>query len=364
MKAPRPRRSLRAAVIGALAVVVLALVVFAATGVWRGTSNRLVPIAGSPGLVLEGSETDLAALSVTEQKRQLAEMHSDGARWIKLTVNWAGHEPVAGKFDWYLTPIIKEVRAAGMNVEALLSNPPGWAGPSDGRAPSVPAFTSFVAAAVATYGALGVTDFEVWNEENTTQPWGQALSPQQFTTLLCAADGAIRSVNPHAEVIAGGFAPAPDNGNLSYEPYTYLEGMYQYGAKGCFDAVADHAYSYPDLPDNTADAWNPFAYLPTLHSIMVAHGDGAKLIWLTEVGAPVGGVQGAVSLDGQAQTISQDFAFARRTPWIGPVIVADWRDSIYDEPRLPFGLLDQDGHPRPALGAFERAAQTYADPDP
>ena len=191
------------------------------------------------------------------------------------------------------------------------------------------------------------------------QSWGAAFSPAEYTALLQASYAAIKSANANAEVLVGGMAAAPDaSGGASYEPVTYLTDMYAAGAKGSFDAVADHPYSFPDLPQQ-ADAWNPFTYLPTLHQIMVDNGDGSKQIWLTEYGAPTSGVAGAVTPLFQAQSITGATAWAQQYSWVGPLFVFDWQSSSYDT-YGDYGMFNADGTPTPAAAAFSTAAAAYA----
>jgi hypothetical protein len=203
-----------------------------------------------------------------------------------------------------------------------------------------------------------VTTYEIWNEENDTQAWGQAFTPAEYTALLQAAYAAIKSAYPGARVIAGGFAPAPDaSDGTSYEPVTFLTDMYADGAQGSFDAIADHPYSFPDLPDQS-DSWNPFTYLPTLHQIMAENGDGAKQIWLTEYGAPTSGVSNAVTPEFQAESITEAFQWAQNYTWVGPLFIFDWEPSPYDT-YGDYGIYNSDGTPTLGGLAFSSAASSY-----
>jgi hypothetical protein len=121
--------------------------------------------------------------------------------------------------------------------------------------------------------------------------------------------------------------------------------------------VADHPYSFPDLPDQT-DSWNPFTYLPTLHQIMANNGDGSKQIWLTEYGAPTSGVAGSVTPAFQAESISGAFAWAKGYSWVGPLFIFDWEASSYDT-YGDYGIFNADGTPTVAGAAFSAAALTY-----
>ena len=269
--------------------------------------------------------------------------------------------------------------AWGLKVDVLLTDSPIWAATADGS-PSPADFAAFAKAAATKFAPLGISTFEIWNEENDTQPWGAAFSPAEYTALLRASYAAIKSANAKAEVLVGGLAAEPNaSRGASYEPVTFLTEMYAAGAKGSFDAVADHPYSFPDLPQQT-NSWNPFTYLPTLHQIMVEHGDGSKQIWLTEYGAPTSGVAAAVKhrsgsseprrrrpaspptrhrLLFQAESITDAFDWAQQHSWVGPLFVFDWQSSSYDT-YGDYGIFNANGTPTRAAAAFSTAAAAYA----
>lgn len=282
-----------------------------------------------------------------------------GAKWIRWTVPFDSEEPTAGSFNPYPLAELQQAIGAGLQVDALLSNSPAWAAtaagaPGDGS-PSPSAYATFAAWTAAEYSPLGINTYEIWNEENLEQPWGKAFTPQEYVALLKAAYSAIKGVDPNATILVGGLAPAPDSTDgTSYEPVTFLTQMYQYGAGGFFDALADHPYSFPDLPTDVSgpsNAWNPFSYLPTLHQIMADNGDGSKQIWLTEYGAPTAGTR-AVSTAIQAEMITEAFQFAQANSWVGPLFIYDWQGDSEDS----FGLYDASGAPKPSAAAFTAAA--------
>ena len=318
---------------------------------------------GAPGMNFANGETDVYNASYAEQLATMAQVKAAGTQWLRWNVPMATEEPSAGDFNWYTTQEIEAALANGLKVDALLTSAPSWAStaagaPGDGS-PSPSAFAAFAKAAVEEYAPLGVTTYEIWNEENDTQPWGLAFTPAEYTALLEASYTAIKSVDPTATVIVGGFAPAPDTTDgTSYEPVTFLTQMYADGAQGSFDAVADHPYSFPDLPDQT-DSWNPFTYLPILHQIMATNGDGSKQIWLTEYGAPTSGVTGSVTPAFAAESITDAFQWAQQYSWVGPLFIFDWQASSYDT-YGDYGLYTADGSATPAAAAYSAAALSYA----
>ena len=81
-----------------------------------------------------------------------------------------------------------------------------------------------------------------------------------------------------------------ESGNIS--PIDFLSNIYRDGAEPYFNAVGIHPYSYAALPANFYNwsAWSQISNTtPSLRSVMIANGDTAKQIWITEFGAPTGG---------------------------------------------------------------------------
>jgi hypothetical protein len=93
----------------------------------------------------------------------------------------------------------------------------------------------------------------------------------------------------------GGFpAISAGSGNLQVQntqlaPDFFLQKVYDYaaGAKWC-DALAIHPYTQPVLPSAQLARYGGWGVIPTMRQTMVANGDGAKPMWLTEIGAPSG----------------------------------------------------------------------------
>ena len=140
---------------------------------------------------------------------------------------------------------------------------------------------------------------------------------------------------------------------------TFLLDMYADGAKGYFDAVGDHPYSYPALPD-TYEAWSGWSQMDatpaSIESTMAANGDGSKPIWVTEVGAPTGGPD-SVGTAAQAEELTQAIDNAKSSSWIGALYLYTYEDSGgnpgTDEDW--FGLLNADGSAKPAWSAVAAA---------
>ena len=124
--------------------------------------------------------------------------------------------------------------------------------------------------------------WEIWNEEDSTAWW--TGTPAQFAGLLRTAYAAIKSADANATVLLGG---------LTGNDVTYLDELYAAGARGSFDAVAVHTDTGCNVTspyvfefDRGTQTINQYFFLgfTAIHAAMVAAGDGAKPIYMTELG--------------------------------------------------------------------------------
>jgi hypothetical protein len=207
---------------------------------------------------------------------------------------------------------------------------------------------------------MGVHSYELWNEPNNVGAWTPKPDPAAYTRLLKAAYPAIKGADPQATVLTGGTGPAPNDGT-QIPPLDFLNGIYVNGGAGSFDAVAHHPYTFPAYPGET-QYWSPWYQMygtsPSLRSLMIANGDGAKKIWATEFGAPTNGPSGSyVSEATQASIVTRAIADWRSYPWAGPLLFFQSRDLSpnADSREYFFGLLRYDFSPKPAYAAYQAA---------
>lgn len=278
--------------------------------------NTHVPVGISPGF---GFEDPFNKMSSSQQQVVISQMKSDGVQWVRLDYS------SNSTFDYQFA---KDAETAGIDVDVILED-------------------NGYTKAVTTLKPIGVHTYEILNEVN------YHMSAAQYTATLKTAYIAIKAVDPSATVLMSGLGTGPG----SQEPYTYLQAMYAAGAKGYFDAANMHPYSFPDNPTQTSDAWNPWSYLPQMHTIMVNNGEGNKKIWLTEFGCPTGAnpiLPNACTDATFAQQITQAYNQASAWGWAGPLFIFSWEDNTTDG---DFGLYYSNGSPKTvALGAFRQAA--------
>lgn len=283
---------------------------------------------------------------------------STGARWVRFDFDWSWVQRGGpASFDWAaIDRVVNAAHHRGLDVVALPTYTPSWARPpgtTQKHPPTNPDdFARFVHAAALRYATRGVTVWEIWNEPNVEQFWDQP-DPARYTQLLRVSAAALRSVAPGLTVLTGGLSPARDRPGSSLSPKTFLAGVYDAGGRDSFDAVADHPYTFP-LDPTTRVSSNAFLDTRGLYGVMVAHGDGAKRIWATEVGAPTRG-SGSVSERTQAQWVGEYYSVWNTWPYTGPMLWYSVRDTgTGGDEQEAFGVLRADGAPKPALAALVR----------
>src|SRR5579884_4045173 len=252
---------------------------------------------------------------------------STGAKWVRM--DW----------DW------KSVQAGG---------PTSWAWANTDR---------IVSAAPARYAPLGVHDWEIWNEPNLPQWWGQPANAAAYVGILKPAYVAIHGVDPNATVITGGLAPHGDLGATPTDPQSpvnYVQAMYTAGAHGYFDALGLHPY--PPLPYDPLSGkigWNALLQASWIHDIMTSNGDGGAQIWATEYGAPTGptGYTFTVSPQTQAQYLQTGIRYWNSLSFAGPLFVDtvhDWPTTSFDDWHDNMGVETTDRAPKPAVTALQQ----------
>lgn len=293
--------------------------------------------------------------------------------WVRVFMGWNGLEPRAGVYN---TAELANYHAffshlpAGTKVDVDIVGTPGWAngGASAATPPSSAAtFGAFVNYLVNSFRGQ-VAAWEIWNEEDSTSFWNGTTA--QYVALLAAASSAVRSADHSAQVVLG-----PLVGNDA----AYLESVYAAGGGPSFDAVAVHADSACDVTAPASFALNPgtktvgrwyFLGVQSVEATMLAHGDGARPLYMTEfgwastsspcdVGASAGTRAGGVDQATQASYLQQAYHCLAQ-PQYSYVKAADWfelYDAGTDGSWLDsLGLVSSSFVAKPALAAIEAAA--------
>lgn len=313
--------------------------------------------------------------SNADQNADFAAVAATGARWVTLDVDWnsiQGDGPASFRWDRAMDRAVLAARAHGLTIIGVAAYSPPWArGPScpPGELHCLPAnpadYGRFMTAAAQRYGSRStndwlrgtVTNWQIWNEPNHQEFSMPKPNLDVYTAMLKSAYSGIKSADPSATVITGGTAPAPDAADgTDYQPETWLRGLYARGAKGSFDAVGHHPYSFPVNPLE-AHSWNAFTQTATLHNVMTANGDGSKRVWGTEMGAATGTDSGVLTEAQQAQWV-RDYYRGWNTTFrdiTGPLIWMQLRNSGTNPAKKweNLGLQHRDRRVKPAYGVFQ-----------
>ncbi len=326
-------------------------------GTAAGCTNT--PESGNPRFGVSPG-ANILWLPEAEMHRELDLYSNAGFGWIRLDIDWNSIEPSPGEFNWHATDlVVKAARDRNMRVLAMPAYSPPWAATVPGDPHSEPAdmtsFAQFVGRAVARYAPLGVHDWEIWNEPNSSLFWKPRPNVAQYAEMLKLTSAAIREQDDQATIVAGALAPASDAANGSQiAPVTFVEQLFAEGAAPSFDVLSVHPYTYPQLPTDPDSSWQSGFDLTEIHRTMTDLGD-PKDIWITEFGAPTGTDPRAVSETRQAQILVSGVSDA--PPSVQKVFLYGGRDRGWDESdrEQNFGFVRSDFSAKPSLTALQEA---------
>jgi hypothetical protein len=306
---------------------------------------------------------------------QISAVRSLGAHWVRMFLSWRALAPTPAPIASSTLASYEQFFSrlpAGTKLIIDVVNSPRWeTGSADEHTPPANPndYATFVGTLARRWGAR-VSAYEIWNEEDASRSWTGAPEPAAYVRLLKATYPAIKSADPNATVVLGG---------LTGNDYPFLEGIYQAGGKGFFDAVGVHT-------DTACNVLSPYMFLRGLdnrmipdsflgyrevHATMLAHGDD-KPIWMTEAswrttgavcseGAWAGQKPEGVTEEQQATYLSQAYHCLTRDPYVQ---VALWF-PLQDEGPIVSGLLRADGSQKPSFAAMRsylRSGDQWTEP--
>jgi len=293
---------------------------------------------------------------------QIAETKALGSHWVRLFVSWRAMQPSPGTLDPNQLASYEAALAslpAGTKVILDVVGSPEWETHSSNEhaPPANPNdYAAFVGALAHRFGPH-VAAYEIWNEEDASAWWAGGPNAMAYTELLKASYPVIKGAEPKATVVLGG---------LTGNDYQFLEGVYQAGGKGYFDAVGVHT-------DTACDVLSPYEFLRgpesrivpdsfvgyrEVHAVELANGDD-KPIWMTELswrtteatcneGAWAGQKPEGVSEAQQAAYLAQAYNCLEQAPYVQ---VALWF-PLQDTGEVLSGLLRADGTRKPSFAAM------------
>jgi polysaccharide biosynthesis protein PslG len=297
--------------------------------------------------------------------REIELLRDAGVRWIRANANWAGLEPdrKGDVNEWLLAEYdyaIDRAHEAGLQVlMPIADGVPYWASADparhvDGggtprwevtyRPQRMSDYGDFVRFVVGHFAPKGVHTYMIWNEPNHPRFWPSGPDADAYVPMLQAGYTAAKSASPDATVLLGG---------LSKSDFAYLEDVYRAGGGNYFDAVAVQPYTYGVDP---TDSWNgvhdwedpdrissnAFPAIQEVRRSMVAFGDEAKDVWLTEFGYSTTTQDGGVSAATQAAFLVKAYRYVERFTWVKALFWYAARNSPFygdrDEYEARFGL--------------------------
>ena len=294
------------------------------------------------------------------------------------------NDPVRSAWDKY-DNIVDLADSFDIEIIARLSNPPAWSRelPIDVTGSFAPPdnyedFGDFAAAVAERYNGR-IRYYQLWNEPNGNEEWGQhqPVSPEQYTELLCTTYRRIKAVNPGAVVLAGALTPTVAINDANLNDLIFLERMYAAGAGDCFDIMSAQGYGLWSGALDQRLKPNVINYPHNLYlrDVMVRHSDADKPIWISELGWNVVPEEieadfGRVTPEQQARFAVEAYERAQAEwPWVG--VVNYWflkrKDADeQDQPMYYFRLMDADFSPQPVYDALVEAQlqPTNAAPKP
>jgi hypothetical protein len=300
---------------------------------------------------------------------------NSGVTYAREDFNWDRVEVRRGTFDWRLQDkVVATAARYGITILPILDDPPAWAG-GPLLPTNAPAYARFAARAVARYGPGGTfwrrhrslpqrpaTWFELLNEPYFAIPAGHTPDPGAYARLVAATTPVARAANRRARFLI----EAETTYFVAGQPgqYDWIGGMYAAvpDLGRYFDGFAAHPYT-----NGSPLVWGPTPgdhryqarRIEDMRAALVAHGDRAKHIWITEIGwSTCQQNEDCVSETAQANYLRELFRL-RRTRWrsyVDAIVGYEFRDGEGSDARMAaWGLLRANGAPKPGWYAFTAA---------
>ena len=306
-------------------------------------------------------------------QRAMHEKDFDTMEWgrlgsFRMPVEWGGIQSEEdGEMNWNrIDGLVTATAERGIDFLPTMYATPQWLAGDRRRIPVwnkdvISQWKALLRAAVARYGTDGqfwvenpqvpyrpVLKWQIWNEPNI---WSFAfpVSPRRYGKLVKVSAGAIRSVDPHAKIVLGGFYSKPRR-KVGIKAGDFLDRLYRIkGFRSSFDIAAIHPYA-----STTKDSLS--RTLPLRRSLN-RHHDRRKHMMITELGwgSDATTTFGKGNPEAQADQLKsayRKFLDNRRRLKLDSIYWFSWSDMRDGADVCAFcektGLLDYYGDPKPA----------------
>jgi hypothetical protein len=304
-----------------------------------------------------------------EQDQEVALLKAAGVHRVRINVVWFAVEPSQkGSYDAGLLALydhlMQRLGENGIRTVFVTADTPYWASGDpakyiDGsgqhwnsryKPANYNDLADYMVFLLERYRSTGPHAFEIWNEQDVSYFWPSGPNAADYLNMLRAVYLAIKAADTNALVLNGGVT---DNST----GISFLSSLYAAGGKPYFDVWSQHIYRRTPQYETVVQ---------TVRDIMVANGDSAKKIWITEAGWPTYTNNptdpSAVSFARQAHYLNSLFTRLAAYPYVAE---AHWYTSrSYDESvkEGSFGLALPDFTRKPSFYAFSNWVSQASQP--
>ena len=328
-------------------------------------------------------------------KGEIDRMGAGNVGAARQLVLWAAIEPRPDEFDWrYTDLLVANAAQNGIEILPFLYGTPRWVKSVDCKGLSeevcrrVPPLSprarrhwaDFLRAIVGRYGSTGtfwsdttdsydppylpITAWQIWNEPSSKTYFQPRPDAEKYAKLLKLSSGAIRGLDPAAEIVLAGVFTVPEGG-YKYRLKPYLSEFFRVRGIGKhFDIAAVHPYArtVASLRKQIGNARGVIRRAGLSKKPMLI----TELGWSSDPPSPEGPL--LVGEQGQSDRLEEAFEMlaARRVTWnLAGIFWYSWRDPGYAYANCTFcrasGLFHADGTPKPAWHAFVEATGGHPD---
>ncbi|HEX4491510.1 MAG TPA: cellulase family glycosylhydrolase [Acidimicrobiia bacterium] len=360
-------RRIVAALLAVVLVAAVAVVVGVAVARHDGRNKQAAPAepdATVDAKTIAGLQPDQFGISTGIQlvkeepdriDADIASIATLGAQWIRTGIRWDIVEKRGPDQDDWTVPdrIVSDAAKHDVRIIFDLTGTPKWARASGAGSvefpPDLHTYATFAGKLAQRYRGK-VAAYELGNEPNHVKSFAHP-DPARYEQVLQLTYPAIKAADPKALVLTGGLGGETGKGVLGGDEF--LAALYRAGAKPYFDGVSYHPYTYPLMPSDDAGQ-RSWSRMLNARRTMVANGDSAKKVWITEYGAPTGGPKSVDQVQ-QAKIMYDAYRLWGSYPWAGPLCWFDYRDKGTDtgDHGNFFGLYTHDDQPKVALRQYQ-----------